>query len=275
MRIVRAIVAGDRDPMQLAQHRDARCKASVETIRDALAGNYRAEHVFALTQALELYDRYQEAIGQCDQAIEGALQHLCATSTPPPAPLPAPRHTARGANALAFDVRPMLYTLLGVDLTQIHGLGPYNALKLVSECGTDMSRWPTCKHFTSWLSLAPGNKISGGRVLSSKTRRSANRAAALLRLAAIRLGRTDTALGAFYRRLSGRVGKAKAVTATARKIAVLFYNTMRYGMEVRRPGRLTLRAALSTTSRSQSPPTGERPRIHATRASDGSFLAKL
>ena len=236
MRIVRAIVAGDRDPMQLAQHRDHRCKASIETIKDALAGNYREEHVFALTQALELYDRYQEAIGQCDQAIERALKHLCATSTPPPAPLPAPRRNPRGPNALTFDVRPMLYTLLGVDLTQIHGLGPYNALKLVSECGTDMSRWPTCKHFTSWLSLAPGNKISGGRVLSSKTRRSANRAAALLRLAATTIGRTDTALGAFYRRLSGRVGKAKAVTATARKIAVLFYNTMRYGMQYADPG---------------------------------------
>ncbi len=137
---------------------------------------------------------------------------------------------------LAFDVRPMLYTLLGVDLTQIHGLGPYNALKLVSECGTDMSRWPTCKHFTSWLSLARGNKISGGRVPSSKTRRSANRAAALLRLAATTLSRTDTALDAFYRRLSGRVGKAKAVTATARKIAVLFYNTMLYGMQYADPG---------------------------------------
>ena len=133
-------------------------------------------------------------------------------------------------------MRPVLYRLVGVDLTQIHGLGPYNALKLVSECGTDMSRWPTCKHFTSWLTLAPGNKISGGRVLSTKTRRSANRAAALLRLAAVTVGRTDTALGAFYRRLSGRVGKAKAVTATARKIAVLFYNTLRYGMQYADPG---------------------------------------
>ena len=110
MRIVRAIVAGDRDPMQLAQHRHPRCKASVETIRDALAGNYPEEHVFALTQALELCDRYQEVIGQCDQAIERVLKHLCATSTPPPAPLPAPRRNARGPNALAFDVRPMLST---------------------------------------------------------------------------------------------------------------------------------------------------------------------
>ena len=163
MSIVRAIVAGDRDTTRLAQYRNARCKASVETIRDALAGNYREEHVFALTPALELYDRYQHAVVQCDQAIARALTRLCATSTPPAAPLPAPRHTTRAPNALAFDVRPVLYRLLGVNLTQIHDLGPYNALKLVSECGMDMSRWPTCKHFTSWLTLAPGNKISGGR----------------------------------------------------------------------------------------------------------------
>lgn len=115
-------------------------------------------------------------------------------------------------------------------------MGPYLALKLIAECGTDMTRWPTAKHFTSWLTLAPGSKISGGKVLSAKTRPSSNRAAALLRLAAVTIGRTDTALGAFYRRLSARVGKAKAVTATARKIAVLFYNTLRYGMEYVDPG---------------------------------------
>lgn len=129
-----------------------------------------------------------------------------------------------------------MHALTGVDLTQIHGLGPYLALKLIGECGTDMSRWHTAKHFTSWLTLAPGNKISGGKVLSSRTRRSANRAAALLRLAAVTVGKTDTALGAFYRRLGARIGKAKAVTATARKIAVLFYNTLRYGVQYVDPG---------------------------------------
>jgi transposase len=123
-----------------------------------------------------------------------------------------------------------------VDLTQINGLGPYLALKLVGECGTNLAAWPTAKHFTSWLGLAPHNKISGGKVLSSKTRRTGNRAASLLRLAAGTLGRTDTALGAFYRRLSARVGKAKAITATARKLATLFYNTLRYGMSYTDPG---------------------------------------
>jgi transposase len=123
-----------------------------------------------------------------------------------------------------------------VDLTQMHGLGPSLALKLGGECGTDLSAWPTAKHFTSWLCLAPSNKVSGGKVLSTRTRRSGSRAAALLRLAAVTVGRTQTALGAFYRRLSARVGKAKAVTATARKIAALFYNTLRHGMAYADPG---------------------------------------
>jgi len=126
--------------------------------------------------------------------------------------------------------------VLGVDLTQIHGLGPSLVLKLVGECGTDLSPWPDAKHFTSWLCLTPSNKISGGRVLSSRTRRSGSRAAALLRLAAVTVGRTQTALGAFYRRLSARIGKAKAVTATARKIAGLFYNAVRHGMVYADPG---------------------------------------
>jgi hypothetical protein len=125
---------------------------------------------------------------------------------------------------------------VGVDLTQVHGLGPHAALKLIGECGTDMSKWRTAKHFTSWLTLAPGAKISGGKVLSSQTRRSANRATTVLRLAAVSVSRTQTALGAFFRRLAARVGKAKAVTATARKIAVLFYNTLRHGSSYVDPG---------------------------------------
>jgi len=129
-----------------------------------------------------------------------------------------------------------LYTLLGAHLSQIHGLGPYSVLRLVAECGDDMRKWPPAKRFTSWLTLAPGNKISGGRVLSSKTRRSSNRAAAVLRIVAVNVGRTQTAIGAFYRRLAARIGKAKAVTATARKLAVLFYNALRFGLAYADPG---------------------------------------
>lgn len=237
MRIIRDILAGNREPALLAEHRDRRCKASAETIAAALVGNYRDEHVFALRQAVALYDFYQEQVAECDREIERVLLQLRSSIPAPEAPLPRPRRRGgKQPNALSFDVREALYGVLGVDLTQIHGMGPYVALKLIAECGTDMSRWPTAKQFTSWLTLAPGRKISGGKVLSARTRPSSSRAAALLRLAAVTIGRSDTALGAFYRRLSARVGKAKAVTATARKIAVLFYDTLRYGMEYVDPG---------------------------------------
>jgi len=126
--------------------------------------------------------------------------------------------------------------LIGIDLTQIHGIGPFLALRLIAECGTDLSKWRTAKHFTSWLTLSPGCKISGGKVLSAHSRKSKNRLAAHLRLAAVTVGKTNTALGAFYRRLAARIGKAKAVTATARKIAILFYNAMRFGMNYSDPG---------------------------------------
>lgn len=234
--IIRAIVAGERDPVVLASYRDRRCHSSVETVRQALVGNIREEHIFALTQALELYDVYQAKVIACDGQIEAILKRLKKSAPPPASKLPSVRQKGRPPNAPAFDARAALHAILGVDLTQIHGLGPYLALKLVGECGTNLAAWPSAKHFTSWLGLAPHNKISGGKVLSSKTRRTSNRASSLLRLAALTVGRTDTALGAFFRRLSARVGKAKAITATARKIAVLFYNTLRHGMSYADPG---------------------------------------
>ena len=184
---------------------------------------------------MELYDVHQTKIAECDTEIEAVLHALNEERVVPEQPLPSVRH-AKGRNEPDFDVRPTLYRLLGGDLTQIHGFGPYTVLRLVAECGDDMRKWPTAKHFTSWLCLAPGNKISGGRLLSSKTRRSANRAAALLRIAAVNVGKTQTALGAFYRRLAARTGKAKAVTATARKLAILFYNALRFGMTYVDPG---------------------------------------
>jgi transposase len=236
MAILRAIVAGERNPDVLAQYRDVRCKASVETIRDALTGNYRPEHVFALRQAIELYDAYGQKLQDCDIEIERTLRALPKTETAEPSPSPAARRRQQQKNEPRFDIHALLYALLGVDLTQINGFGPYSVLRIIAECGTDMSRWPSAKHFTSWLTLAPGSKISGGKVLSSRTRRSANRATSLLRLAAVSVGKTSTALGAFFRRLAARVGKAKAVTATARKLAVLFYNTLRHGTAYVDPG---------------------------------------
>jgi len=236
LKIIRAILGGEQDADVLAAMRDVRCKQSAETIRSALVGNYQPEHLFALGQALSLYETYRDRVADCDAEIEKVLRALVADKPPPEQAIGKVRTKTKQTNAVNFDVRPLLYQLTGVDLTQIHGIGPSLALELVSECGTDLSRWPTEKHFTSWLTLSPGCKISGGKVLSSRTRRSSNRLAARLRLVATSVGRTDTALGAFYRRLAARIGKAKALTATARKIAILFYRAMRFGMSYVDPG---------------------------------------
>ena len=184
-----------------------------------------------------MFDHVQHQLAACDLAIEAHLQTLAAQATRATTPLPAarPRNKPRD-NEPRFELRMPLHQLTGADLSQLDGIGPYTALRLLSEIGTDMTRWPTDKHFTSWLTLAPKNKISGGRLLSSRTQPSANRAAAILRLTAMNLGRTQTALGAFYRRLAFRLGKAKAVTATARKLAILVYHTLKDGLVYRDPG---------------------------------------
>ncbi len=236
IRIIRAIVAGERDPKVLAAIRDIRCISSIEVIKAALFGIDRDEHIFALTQSLDLYDFYQTKIEDCDRKLEAAVAAQTVRADGDVPALPKARTKGKQVNALSFDVRAALYGVLGTDLTQIPGLGPSLALKLIAECGTDLRAWTSAKHFTSWLCLAPGNKISGGKLLSSHTRRASSRAAALLRLAASTIGRSDIALGAFYRRLSSRIGKQRAVTATARKIAVLFYNALRFGMAYHDPG---------------------------------------
>jgi transposase len=222
LRILRDILAGQTNPHKLAQHRDHRCRASEAEIAAALTGNYRPEHLFALQQNLELFDALQHQIQACDTAIEAQL-NIMALRSAPKASLPPPRTMRKPRdNEPRFEILTLLHQITGgVDLSQIDAIRPYTALRLLAEIGTDMNRWPTEKHFTSWLTLAPQNKISGGRILSSRTQPSANRAAAILRMAAMSLGRTQTALGAYYRRLAYRVGKAKAITATARKLAIL------------------------------------------------------
>jgi len=228
LRILRDIVAGQRDPEHLAQHRDPRCRATQAEIVAALTGHYRPDHLFVLQQNLEGFDACQAQIARCDTTIEAHLRTLTAPIPAPVAPLPASRRRRKTPknNDLPFDLRPPLFHLTGgIDVTQIDGIASLTALKLISEIGTDMTRWPTEKHFTSWLTLAPKNKITGGRVISSRTQPSANRAAATLRMAAMSLGRTQTGLGAFYRRLAARLDKPQAITATARKLAILVYRS--------------------------------------------------
>jgi len=238
LRILRDIVADRRDPVQLAEHRDHRCRASKAEIIAALTGHYRPEHVFVLQQNLELFDACQAKLAACDTAIEAHVQKLTESSVAPATPLPPARVTKKPRdNEPRFEIRTPLHQLTGgVDVTQIDGITPYTALKLLSEIGTDMNRWPSEKHFTSWLTLAPKNKISGGRLLSSRTQPSANRAAAILRMSVMSLGRTQTALGAFYRRLAARIGKPQAITATARKLAILVYRALKGELLYQDPG---------------------------------------
>lgn len=202
-----------------------------------MTGHYRPEHFFVLKQNLDLYDAVQNGIAACDSEIESYIKVLTASIVPPAKPLPDARSKKKARqNEPRFDIRPPLHRLSGIDLSQIDGIGPYNALRIVSEIGTDMSRWSTPAHFVSWLTLAPKNRISGGRLLSSRTQPSANRTAIILRMAAMTLGRTQTALGAFYRRLAFRVGKAKAITATARKLGILIYLCLKGKIVYKDPG---------------------------------------
>jgi transposase len=231
--IIRAIVAGERDPQVLARLRHGRCQRSEAEIAKALSGHYRAEHVFALKQALALYDFYTAQVQDCDPYIEQHYAVIKPTSderTPPPPLGPDPKPNSHAKNAPAFDVRACLYRILGIDLTATDGLEASSAQVLVAEIGTDMRKWPTEKHFASWLGLAPHNDISGGKVLRSKPLKGNRRAAQALRLAAQTLGRTQTALGSYYRRMRTRKGPTHAITATAHKLARILYHVLTHRM---------------------------------------------
>jgi transposase len=228
MAILKAILSGERDPQKLAQFRDRHCQHSETEIARALQGNWRTEHLFALQQAVELYEFYHQQITACDRQIEAQLQTFVDKSEGKVLPH-RPRQRKRRATEPRFDARTPLFRLSGVDLTAIEGIDENTALVLLSEIGTDMSRWPTEKHFAAWLGLCPHHKISGGKVLSRKVRPSANRAATALRLAAQCLHHSHSALGAFFRRLKARLGAPKAITATAHKLARLVYRLLKYG----------------------------------------------
>ena len=229
MDIIEAIAGGERTPRTLARLRDRRTKADEATIAKSLQGHWREEHLFELTQALELYRAYQARIAECDREIEAQLEQFEDRSDGEP---PAPNGKKRNQkNAPRFDVQGQLYRMTGVDLTRIDGVDAYTALKVISEIGADMTKWPSAKHFASWLGLSPNNRITGGRVMSSKTKPSASGAAAALRLAANALHRSDSALGAFLRRKKAHLGAPKAITATAHKLARLIYSMLRYGRE--------------------------------------------
>jgi transposase len=228
MKIIKAILAGERDPQVLARNRHERCQNSSETIAQSLVGNYRDEHLFALRQAVELYEIYQAKIADCEAAIIQQLEQQPDTSEGAP---PSPSKPIKASTRIrkGVDVRDLLFKKSGVDLFAIPGLGADTLLTLTSEVGFDMSPWKTVKHFASWLSLCPGTRISGGKALAKKGKRSPNRATQAFRLAAASLARSQTALGAFYRRIKARYGGQHAVTATAHKIARIYYSLLTKG----------------------------------------------
>jgi len=227
MGIIRAILGGERDPKRLAALRDERCKNTEETIARALEGNWRSEHLFELRQAVELVDFYEKQLAACDKAIEAHLRRFEDKSGGQALALSRKPKSRRGDPG--FDARLHLLRLTGVDLTTIDGIEAHTALKVVSEIGVDMSRWRNEKCFASWLGLSPGSKITGGKLLSGRTKPCANRAATALRLAAWSLHRSRSALGAYSRRMKARLGPPKAITATAHKLARLIYRMMKFG----------------------------------------------
>jgi transposase len=228
--IIQAILRGQRDPLQLARLRNPNCQRTEAEIARALYGNWRAEHLFALEQALALYEFYQQQLRACDAQLEAYLETF--TDKRGEQRLPqGPRPRQRKGNGPAFDVRNRLHRLAGVDLTVIEGIDESTALVILGEIGTDMSKFPTVKQFTSWLGLSPQAQKSAGKVKSSRVRRGQNRAARALRLAALGCHHARHALGAFFRRLRARLGGPKAIVATARKIAERVYRLLKYGQE--------------------------------------------
>lgn len=226
-KILRAIVAGERNGYVLAAMKNVRIRASEDEIAKSLQGSWRAEHLFALKQALDMFDFIGTQLAECDVKIEQQLQCLQAHDGEPA----KKKKGCRARNAPRFDLRTRLFKMCGVDLTRIDGIDVTTALAVISETGTNMSRFATVGHFSSWLGLCPGTKITGGKVMSSKTKRVVNRAAQALRLAAAALRSSQSALGAYFRRMCARMDKSKAVTAAAHKLARLIYTMLTKGEE--------------------------------------------
>jgi transposase len=232
--IVDAILSGERDPQKLAALKNGRIQASKDTIAKSLVGDYRPEHVFTLKQSLQVYRHYRQMMAECDQEIERHLNNfesrIDLDKKPPPAPTSSPRRRGKG-NEPNFDLRTHLYRILGTDLTQIEGISAVTAHVFFSEVGYDVSKFPNADHFSSWLNLCPGNKISGGKVLSSHTLPGKNRLAKALQMSAMSLWHSQSYLGNYYRRKRAKDGAPCAITDTAHKLARIIYHLVKTGQQ--------------------------------------------
>lgn len=232
MAILRSMVAGERDLHKLAALKQRQIRASQQEIAQSLEGNWRPELLFVVGQNLDLYDVYLDEIQKCDKQIETHMNSMKSKIDPATKKMPDSRHGhKKRKHGPQFDLRQHLYRLAGVDLTQIDGLDVQTVQTIVSEIGTDMSPWKTEGNFASWLGLCPDNRTSGGKVLKRRTRHVVNRAATALRIAAWNLIRSQSALGAKFRRLRARLGAPKAITAMAHQLARLVYRMLKFGKE--------------------------------------------
>jgi transposase len=228
--IINAIFHGERDAEKLASLADPRIKAPREEIVKSLEGQWRDEHLFELKQCFNIYLMLGEQIKECDQMIEAEITKIIAFKNEGEVPnidtnVERKRSTAK--TKASFNLTAYLTELHGIDITQIIGISELSALEILSECGTDINRWKTSKHFTSWLGLAPNTKISGGKVISSKVPKKKHNAGQAFRMAASTLYRSQSPLGDYFRRIKSRAGAGKAVVATARKIAVIYYHMIK------------------------------------------------
>jgi transposase len=232
MNIIGAILAGERDPQALASLVQPGVKATPEDIARSLEGNWREELLFILQQHVDLYRIYREKIGDCDLELRKYLESFESKADLEAQPIgPKPKGKKGSRNAPEFDLRTELYRITGIDWAQINGIDVLTAQTVIAETGADLSAFASEKQFTSWLGLCPTNEKSGGKILNRRTRKVVNRATIAFRNAASTLLRSQSYLGAQYRRLRTRLGAPKAITAMARKLACLFYRLIKHGQQ--------------------------------------------
>ena len=238
MRIIEAILDGERDPIKLAELRHPNTRSTQETIAKSLEGGWREEHLFSLRQKFELYRIFRQKIAECDRKIEACLGSFESKVDPDQKPLPKYKHGRRKAqgNQPTVDLRTPLYRMIGLDFTTLDGFDVLTVQTVISEVGLDVTKWPTEKHFSSWLGLCPNNKITGGSVKDTRSKKVVNRATCAFRMAAQAAGKSHTALGGYYRRMKNRLGPSKANTATAHKLARIVYRMLKYGTDYLDPG---------------------------------------
>lgn len=245
MKIIQAILRGERNPVVLSDLSEGTCRKKMELIAKALEGNYRKEHLLALKQAFQAYEFFHQQVHECEVVIQETLKQIQAQEPKqeinqleeaPKRGKKSKKKKTYNRSPYHFDASQEIKKITKADLTTIPGISESTAMKILSEIGTDMSRWRNAKAFVSWLGLCPGNKISGGKVLSSKTKPSDNKLAQALRLAAFTLYHSKCYLGAFFRRMRARLGSPKAITATAHKLAKILYRMLITGEDYRELG---------------------------------------